>query len=147
MTSAPLGLSSAGPWTRSLLLASGVAQGAGLVLLIVAFTAARQEPTVEGQQGWATLAVVAAILSGAGNGWALLTARRALALRRHRILGSGSSGAVSVPPTAPQTWFTAPGMTRYHLTSCPLLDGKDRRPVPPAGSGATELAPCDWCRP
>lgn len=137
--------SASGPWTVGQLLPPLAAQVAGLAVLGVAFAVARQQATVPAQEGWATLAVLGAILSGAGNGWLLLAGRRAVAGRRQRLFGAVSAGTADPPPAWSGTErVTAAGMTRYHRPDCTLVAGKTVLAVN-SGDCDAGLSPCDWC--
>lgn len=123
-------------------------QIAALALLGVGFEGARQAATVPQQEGWMILAVVAAVISGLGNGWALIVGRGRVARRRRRLLGGDELVQRPVRPTlAGGALVAGPDMTLYHRAHCTLVVGK---PVSVESRDSHEQSrrrPCEWCCP
>lgn len=119
-------------------------QMVALSLLGLAPGVARQQASVADQEPWISVAVVGAIISGAGNGVRLVRGRRAVAGRRRRLLGAE-------PPAPSLIQFdrlplvTGPTMTLYHRADCPLVAGKATNPLSLRDHSGRR--PCDWCRP
>ena len=116
----------------------------GLSLLGLAIGVARQQATVADQEAWISLAVVAAIISGSGNGIRLVRGCRAVAERRRRLLGVDPP-APAVMPLDPGQLVTGPTMTFYHRPDCRLVAGKATTRVSLRDHSGRR--PCDWCRP
>lgn len=135
------------PWGQTTITVSLGIQLLTFGVLGWAFVQARYEATVPDQEPWAVLAVLAAVLSGAANGWWLLTGRRALAQRRQRLFGRGRGAPVGPRIAEPDALVAAAEMTRYHRAGCTLAHGKAVLGAPRSSHEAAGRRPCDWCRP
>lgn len=127
------------------------AQAVSVAAILVAGRAAAGQAAVGDQVPWVSLAVTAAVVSGAGNALWLLHLRRATGLRSRALLASMAAGATEadlapVDPAAPEAdapLVAVPGMTLVHRPGCLLVVGKRTEP---AGRDAGDREPCGWCR-
>ena len=117
------------------------------VAIGVGLDGARHEATVAHQEVWMTLAVLGVVLSGAGNGWMLMLARRSVARRRRRLLGSEPPAPPAVATERPDVFVAAQNMTLYHRANCLLAVGKGGATASRTAHGRAGRRPCDWCRP
>jgi hypothetical protein len=126
-----------------------VAQVACLATIALAGRAAAQRPGTGGQASWVAVAVLAALISAAGNGVWLAVVRKAAGVRRHDVFTRlaahvDPSGKVGVQPPAVAATGSAvmiEGLTLRHRPDCPLVAGKA---VVPAED---DVPGCGWCSP
>ena len=124
-----------------------VGQAACLATITLAGRASAQRPSPAGQGSWVALAIVAALISAAGNGVWLGTLRRAASRRRQLVVAllagqvetstAASAGATSDAGRS----VMVPGLTLRHRPDCELVAGKTVVPAPP------DTDPCGWCSP
>ena len=138
------------PWrTGDLLRAAGLA-GAGLAGLAVAWYGASGRADWADELPWVSAAAAATTVAVLGLvSWMAAGLRRVRELRREvlpLIQAVATAPRSSQPdnvPSAVDGFVAAPGMTRFHLPTCPLTTGK---PVRPVGNGdADGLVPCGVC--
>ena len=126
-----------------------VGQVACLATIAVAGRAAAERPGTGGQSSWVAIAVLAALISAAGNGVWLAVVRKAAGVRRLDVF---TRLAIQVEPSGkvglqqPAVAAAAPavmieGLTLRHRPDCPLVAGKA---VVPA---ADDVPGCGWCSP
>lgn len=124
-----------------------VGQAACLAAIVAAGRASAERPAPDGQAIWLTMAVAAALLSAAGNGIWLGTARRATNTRRQLVVARLTDPGDPLPEAAAAPWTGAapsvmvPGLTLRHRPGCALVAGKE---VVAAAAGTR---PCGWCSP
>lgn len=103
-----------------------------------------------------TTAVVFALLAAgvvvAGSFAWVAAGRRAVRLRREKVLGQlerhGLLGRVWAVSDAEADGLVAvAGTTRYHRPDCLLVQGKDVEPVTADGRASAGRVPCEMCRP
>jgi hypothetical protein len=138
------------PWrTGDLLRAAGLA-GVGLAGLALTWYGASGRADWADELPWVCAAVAATTVAVLGLvGWLLAGLRRVRRLRRE-VLPLVQAAATrrqaantATAPSAVDGFVAAPGMTRFHLPTCPLTTGK---PVHPVRNGdADRLAPCGVC--
>jgi hypothetical protein len=138
------------PWrTGDLLRAAGLA-AAGITGLALTWYGASDQPDWPDQLPWASLGVAATTVALVGLvSWLVAGLRRVRRLRHEVLpllqasaLARRSAGAAATPSGT--ALVTAPGMTRFHRSACPLAAGKPVQPVRPDEAG---LVPCRVCAP
>lgn len=133
------------PWRSSEVFALVAVQCVCLTLFVVAWLGAADRVTLGEQLGFVYLGVGALSLSGLGNAWFLYRGARRIRTRirvvihrerarRSRTTSSDTAVVVVVGRT----------VSRYHRPGCVLVRGKTVDAVDPT---ATELLPCEVCRP
>jgi hypothetical protein len=122
-----------------------VANGIGLLLIIVAADGSRGADALADQIGWLNLAVVGLVVAAAADGGLLLFARRAVGRRRLVV----APDVVFTPSDATHrtngSWVWVPGTSRAHHTDCPLAQGKRTETVDAARIRAQALRRCEIC--
>ncbi|MEW6476767.1 MAG: hypothetical protein AB1679_31310 [Actinomycetota bacterium] len=130
-----------------------VGQVACLGAIVLAGRASAERPGTGGQGAWVAIAVVAALISAAGNGVWLAVLRRAANTRRRAVFARladradpSSAPAVAAGPGRPPAVagrgpVMVAGLTLRHRPDCPLVAG---RAVVPA---TADTQPCGWCSP
>ena len=126
-----------------------VGQVACLVTIALAGRAAAERPGTGGQASWVAIAVLAALISAAGNGVWLAVVRKAAGARRHDVFArlaanldpSDTVGGQQAAVAATASAVMIEGLTLRHRPDCPLVAGKT---VVPAGD---DVAGCGWCSP
>lgn len=143
------------PWRkRDLLRAAGLA-AVGLAGLGGAWYAGSDQADWADVLPWASLGVAATAVAVLGLvSWMTAGLRRVRRLRRE-ILPSLQAVAALRPSARPATelhalgstngFVSAPGMTRYHLATCPLATGKPIRPLRRDDAEADGLVACGVC--
>ena len=134
-------------WPRRGRAALLVGQLACLATVVLAGRASAERPAAGGQATWVAVAIVAALLSAAGNGVWLGVLRRAANSRRQLVFArlADQTGR----PAGPADLVTGedgeavmvPGLTLRHRPDCALVAGKV---VVPATADAES---CGWCSP
>jgi hypothetical protein len=127
---------------------------AGVVAMIVAWSATARTIRVERQVDWIPLGVAgAAALTLAMVAW-VLSGRRAVAVRLAglatlRPTAPAPSGAAASAPVAAGdgSLVAAERMVRYHRSSCPLVAAKPTRPASRSAHEAAGRRPCGMCEP
>ena len=149
--------SSPEPWRRAHLAGLLTAHILAAGVLAGAWFGVSDELVFTRQIAHLDAAVVAVMASGVGNVIWIGRARSAVRRRKARFVGQvaavfadafaapESSGAASLPAGDTDGFLSAPRMRRYHRPGCPLLDGKDARPVSPVE--LRTRAVCGICRP
>ena len=121
-----------------------VAQVACLATVVLAGRASAERAAAGGQGAWVAVAIVAALLSAAGNGVWLGVLRRAANRRRQLVFArlADQTGRSTASPAAPAgEAVMVSGLTMRHRPDCALVAGKA---VVPA---TAEAEPCGWCSP
>jgi hypothetical protein len=136
-----------GPWTLGqvrVVLALGLL---GAALIVVAYLGSADEAHLEDQLGWVNLGVVGLLVAGVGAGALLLAGRRAVGLRRLRLLHDPAPRAVQASPTSDRVpllvWL--PGSSLVHRPECQLVRGKDVDELDATGILQLALRPCEVC--
>jgi hypothetical protein len=125
------------------------------VVLIVCWYAVSGDYSFDDQKTALDLAIVAVVVTNLAGAAALISGRRAVALRRRQMLAdmptrslrSASPGPEALDGTAPVALIAGAGLTRYHRSTCQLAAGRD---WPEASRASHELdgrTPCGACRP
>ncbi len=141
------------PWRIGDLIVVYLANLAGLILVLVAWFEVSGELTIHAQIPWVDVGVTGIIVAGAGNVLWLLTGRRAAGELRRRLTvhlpsaARATSSHGAQPDTALGVFVAGTGMTRYHLTNCPLVEGKRVTAASQDGHLSAGLVPCDVCLP
>lgn len=141
-----------GPWSRPHRWAPALGNGAGALLLGLAW---RGADGVEGigdpgtglaaGLGWVNLAVAGLLLAGAGNGAWLLAGRRAVG-RRRRALRPDVVAAPAVAASAEDAaWHWVAGTVRAHRAGCLLTRDREVRVVGAAEIRRRGLRRCEVC--
>lgn len=113
----------------------------GLGVVLVGWWEASGTGRASHQTGWIVTAVVGVLILGAGNALWLLAGRRAVGVRRSRlvqVLEAHPDGADILAEVDP-TLVTVPGTARRHRVTCMLVHGK--RTV----AASDQLDPCEIC--
>jgi hypothetical protein len=126
--------------------------GLGLAAIVVAWIGASGTITWRNQVIWTAVGAGGVLISTmAGAGWllpafsAIKVEQRALkdeirALTVRRVTQIESDGG-----TPETTLLWAPGMSRYHRPSCPVVDGKLVQTISQSECRQRELLPCGMC--
>jgi len=145
------------PWTRSHLTGLAGAQAIAAAVLVAAWFGLSDELVFTRQIPLLDLAVVATVAGGVANVAWIVQGRSAVRRRKATFLrqvAAALPATVAAPQRSdPRSSLAAMGdgfvaaarMTRYHRPDCPLLDGKDVRPV--GGSEQRDRTACGVCRP
>ncbi len=130
--------------------------GIGVVLLVLGWYGASGEALVAKQLPYlasATVPGAALLVGGAVLVATERSARRTAALERrvgelHELLvePAGETPQASGPP-GPGSLLAVTGGSRVHRPGCPLLAGKEARPVSPEDVTALGLRDCPLCEP
>jgi hypothetical protein len=136
------------PWTVGqvrLVLGLGLL---GAVLIVVAYLGAADEARLDDQFGWLNLGVVGLLVAGVGAGALLLAGRRAIGLRRLRLLRDAASSTNAAPIARGDhdpslVWL--PGSSLVHRLDCQLVRGKDVDELDATGIRQLALRPCEVC--
>jgi hypothetical protein len=126
-----------------------VGQVACLATIALAGRAAAVRPGTGGQASWVAIAVLAALISAAGNGVWLAVVRKAAGARRHDVFTrlaanldpSGKVAGQQPAGAATASAVMIEGLTLRHRPDCPLVAGKT---VVPA---IDDVPGCGWCSP
>lgn len=118
--------------------------------LVVAWWGVSGTAQVSGQVSWINVGVGAVVLGGLGNMTWLLQGRRALAIRRRRLLADvAARAATSAYPTEPVATsdprVAVAGATRHHRPDCPAVAGKKVQRVSLAAHERAGRRPCGLC--
>lgn len=138
------------PWRRDDLFWAAALAGGGLAGLAVAWYGAGGDARWTDELPWVGAGVAATTVAVAGLvSWLTAGLRRVRRLRRD-VLGLVQAAAArraTARPAAsaaePEGFVAAPGMTRFHVPSCPLAAGKPVRPVRPGDTDG--LVACGVC--
>jgi hypothetical protein len=136
------------PWTVGqvrLVLGLGLL---GAVLIVVAYLEAADEARLDDQLGWVNLGVVGLLVAGVGAGALLLAGRRAIGLRRLRLLRDAAPPTTAAPMARGDhgpllVWL--PGSSLVHRPGCQLVRGKDVDELDAAGIRQLALHSCEVC--
>ena len=117
----------------------------GAVLVVVAYLGSADEARLEDQVAWINLAVAGLLVGGIAAGALLLAGRRAVGLRRLRLLHDPAprAGPVTDQVGGPMVWL--PGSSLVHRPGCQLVEGKDTDEVDATGARQLELRRCAVC--
>jgi hypothetical protein len=119
----------------------------GAVLIVVAYLGAADEARLDDQFGWVNLGVVGLLIAGVGAGALLLVGRRAIGLRRVRLLRDAAQRATHVAATVDRdallVWL--PGSSLVHRPNCQLVRGKDVDELDATGVLQLALRACEVC--
>ena len=140
------------PWRPGEAIWTSVLNIVGAVVVLIGWLGVSGTARLSHQYGWTSVAVAGLVIAAFGNGLWLLGGRRAVGVRRRRLLADAPEGSVEIipstattSPTADDRPVTAPAMTRYHRPGCILVRAKDVHPYEPGRDGAAR--PCGICRP
>jgi hypothetical protein len=140
------------PWARR----DGVVVAVVLVLavigLVIGWLGVSDTVDLNGQTRWLGFGIGALILGGfAMVFWLLMGLRRVATLRREVLValdGSHPQPVAATPVlTDRQGLATVPGMRRFHLASCQMLEGKSGTFATEAAHRQAGLRPCPICLP
>jgi hypothetical protein len=122
------------------------------VVLIVCWYAVSGDYTFDDQKTALDLAIVAVVVTNLAGAAALISGRRAVALRRRQMLAdmptrslrSASLGPEVVDGTA---LIAGAGLTRYHRSTCQFAAGRGWPEASRAAHEQDGRTPCGACRP
>lgn len=148
------------PWLDGDVVKLSIFAMLGLAAIVVsAWLAARDSASLANQVAWLNLGIAGLLILGVGNCTWLIAVRGAVAERRAALVWLDSApdddlaidnetasgnGTGRFEPAETATWslVRGAGMSRVHLSNCPLVAG---RRVEPAAIGDGE--PCGVCLP
>jgi len=144
------------PWRRGDLLRAAGLAAVGLAGLTGAWYAGSGQADWADVLPWASLGVAATSVAVLGLvSWLVAGLRRVRRLRADvlPLLTSTAARRQSTRPGAMQPsaafaangYVSAPGMTRFHLATCPLASGKPVRPLRRDDAEADGLVACGVC--
>jgi hypothetical protein len=139
------------PWRKGDLVRSAGLAAVGLTGLTGAWYAGSDQADWADVLPWASLGVAATSVAVLGLvSWLLAGLRRVRRLRREVLpLLQATTAVRPAGPrdAAPATngFVSAPGMTRFHLATCPLASGKPVRPLRRDAALADGLVACGVC--
>lgn len=142
------------PWTSPDLIRTTVCNAIGLLLIVASWYQASGQTLVRAELTWFELGLVGVAVAGAGNALWLLNGRRQVGLARIQVLPGTNSRperTLSLPhrsagPGSAEL-VSAPNMTRYHRSDCPLVAGKPVKPILVRQPGRAKRTPCELCEP
>jgi hypothetical protein len=142
------------PWRAGDLLRAAVLAALGLVGLAGSWYAGSGQADWADALPWASFGVAATSVAVLGLvSWLVAGLRRVRRLRCEvlPLLQAVAAVRPSARPAAQRSALTAngivsaPGMTRFHLATCPLATGKPVRPLRRDDAEADGLVPCGVC--
>jgi hypothetical protein len=144
------------PWRRGDLLRAAGLAAFGLAGLAGAWYAGSGQADWADVLPWASLGVAATSVAVLGLvSWLVAGLRRVRRLRREvlPLLQATAAQRSSANPATTQRssafnangYVSAPGMTRFHLATCPLASGKPVRPLRRDAALADGLVACGVC--
>jgi hypothetical protein len=144
----------AGPWQAGDLIAVAVTNVVAVGLLLAAAYGVRQTIEPERSVVFLNLAAVGLVVALAGNATFLLSGMRQVAGLRTALLEGYSEAAAA--PSAPRSPLSAdeagapglvsgPSMTRYHLSDCPAVQGKEVKAESRSAHRKAGRRPCGLC--
>ena len=135
------------PWRLANLVVLWVTLAAGATLLVLAWWGASATADQSSQVAWINLGVCGVIAAGVGITSWVLSGRRAVGARRLLLFPDTPSLTDASPADESGPLVTAPHLTRYHRTGCPMVAGKRTRAASVARHRSAGLEPCGVCRP
>lgn len=133
------------PWAVGDAVGLYLATLAGLVMIFVAWYNASGSDRLSTMVAWTNLGVGGIIVSGTANALWLLSGRRAVGERRRWLLEVTDEDQPM--ETRSERLVAGPGMTRFHLESCPLVVGKSATAASRKEHAAAGRRPCGVCEP
>lgn len=132
------------PWVVPDLLRWFGLLGLSAVGLVVAWWGVSGTARFGSQVTWVNIGVAALVIGGLGNTTWLLQGRRAVALRRRRLLAAvaGSAPAIADPD---ETRVAVPGTSRHHRPGCAAVVGKRVERMSAADHERAGRRPCGLC--
>lgn len=138
-----------GPWSSDHLFRMCAANGIGIVLIVAGWWQAAGKAEVAGQLTWTNVGLVGLGIAAAANAGWLYRGRRAIGLARVMLV-PGVRSQTRVPvhgaPVNRDRVVVGRSMSRYHIATCPFVDGREVDTVERTAI-ATTLAPCEVCEP
>jgi hypothetical protein len=163
VTDALRGQSRTRPWAGVQVIGVATANAVAVALTIVAWGAASGTGKATEQVGWSSLALVGAVIALASNTWFLARGRQMIRAAQGAVMAEprfapfrsetvppATNGASSHRPRivpAGGHYLTAPGTSRYHRPSCPLVAGKDSDEAPRSVHEQAGRNACEVCQP
>ena len=138
------------PWHRRDMAVLLAGSTIGVALLAAAWTEVSAQRAPGRQMVWLTVAVGAVVVGGATNGLWILAGRRALGVRRERLLAEvHAHTGLRKPLRASRRdgLVAAAGMRHYHRPACQLVVGKHLATAGRAEHASAGLQPCGMCEP
>ena len=143
------------PWRKRDFLRAAVLASIGLAGLAGAWFAGSDHADWADVLPWASLGVAATAVAVLGLVCWLVAGLRRVRRLRHEVFPLLQAAAALRPSARPATelhalgsangFVSAPGMTRYHLATCPLTTGKPVRPLRRDDAEADGLVACGVC--
>jgi hypothetical protein len=130
-----------------------VADGVGLVLILVGWWQAAGVGSVQSGLAWLNLCLAGLVVAAVGNGLWLLRARQAVSLARVSVLGVAHPVEVAMRPMyAPSEngharLAAVPGLLRFHRPGCALVAGKQVRVASRVAHERAGRQGCEVCEP
>ena len=139
------------PWLPSMMLFWQVLTAVMGIALIIAWYSVSGKSVFDDQKPGIDIAILVLIISCALDGMFILAGRRAVGARREHLLSSvpvipRRRGATSSAP-ALAGLVAGDGLTRYHRTSCQLVEGRDWPIASLAAHQAAGRTACGVCAP
>lgn len=135
----------------------------GLALVVLGWWAASGDAVITSQVGWMSVAVLGFTVASVGDLMFFALGRRALIMRRARLLGVADrvspavdqaslaqlAGDVHVPSSGPDAPVLVSGrrMTVFHRERCPMASGKDVEAATRDSHERAGRKPCPVCKP
>jgi len=140
------------PWARRDVLVVGIVLVLAVLGLGIGWFGVSDTVDLNGQTRWLGFGIGALILGGfAMVFWLLMGLRRVAVLRREVVTAVNrrhpEPARTSTVLTDRQELATAPGMRRFHLTTCQMLEGKEATVASEAAHAEAGLLPCPICLP
>jgi hypothetical protein len=142
-----------GPWSSEHVVRLIIADGLGLILVLVGWWQAAGVGSVHAGIAWLNLCLAGLVVAAVGNGLWLLRARQAVGLARMRVLGAPrpvgvSSDRVYRPSDNGHAVLVAvPGLLRFHRPGCALVAGKQVRVASRVAHERAGRQACEVCEP
>ena len=140
------------PWRAGDFLRAAGLTGLGLAGLALSWYGAGGRADWADELPWVSAAAAATTVAVLGLvSWTAAGLRRVRRLRREvlplvqAVATARLTSRADIVPSAVDGFVAAPGMTRFHVPTCPLTTGKPVRPV--HNGEADGLVPCGVCAP
>jgi hypothetical protein len=137
------------PWAPAETLRLAAVSALGVLLVGLAWWAARREAAFGRQVRWATVAVSGLVIAGFAIVSWLMRARWTIMQRRESLVPDKLVRRVRDPGDAhaPPNVVIGPGSHLFHRRECPLTAGRGWETVARSRALAEDRRPCGVCRP
>jgi hypothetical protein len=130
-----------------------IADSLSILLIVVSWYQTSATPRVRDELAWLNLGIAGLVLGGVANALWFLRGRQAVGIARALMLPdverweAGRPGEVTAAPLARAALVAGPGMSRYHLTSCPFTVDRSVTSATRDRHEAAGRLPCEICEP